>query len=218
MLSTALTVPVPSNIPTFLEKLLENATTSKSIETIRSVYQTLSGLGLRILDDLTPETLARFQNSLNELLMNLDMSDPFADILCLAVLAKFASRPCHPLTEDISCLQSSTDTGFAKSTDGFLPSRRYFVGKRARKTFDLAVLRVINACSRNSALCPSEALETLTLSGEVIHFLDRDDKKYRIDKNGGMIKNLYGKVLRPDIDPSLQCAVSDKNPVAYFTC
>lgn len=191
MLSAALTVAVPSNVPIFLESLLEKAVQSRSPEAIRSVNQTLSGLGTSYLDKLAPDSLARFQSHLTELLTKLDMDDPFANLLCLAVLAKFASRPCGP-------------------PDNFAPARKYFVGKRAQKTFDLAILKVINACSRSSILSSTGALETLALSEEIVGALSSDEKKSRVGKNSGMTRNLYAKILRPDIDKSLQAAVGDE--------
>ena len=207
MLSTALTVAVPSNVRFFLEKLLENVILSKSSETIRRVHQTISGLGSKYLDDLGSDIIARFLNHLTELLTKLDMNDPFANILCLAVLAKFASRSRDFTTKDSSLSTSSSAAFIDKQTNDSSAARKYFTDKRALKAFDLAVLKAINACSRNSNLKHSEALETLMLSGEIVDMVSREDRKSRLDKNVGMMKNLLGKMLRPEIDANLQFAV-----------
>lgn len=217
MLSATLTVAIPSNVPMFLGRLLEKTVKSKSPEDIRSVHRTLSGLGSTFLEDLSLDILARFQNHLADLLTTLDINDPFANLLCLAVLAKFASRPCDApirLSLTSQSLPLSNGVVAVNAVDTFCPARKYFVGKRAPKTFDLTVLKVINACSRISTLSPSEALETLALSEEIIDTLSSDDRRSRIDKNGGMIRNLYGKILRPDIDPGLQSAVRNRGSVA----
>lgn len=176
---------------------------------MRPIYQVLSGLGTSYLDDLPSGVLARFQNQLDEVLKRLDPNDPFGTLLCLAVLAKFASRSNGRTGGKIpaSTLPSASDAVLIEPADDFHLARKYFVGKRASTTFNLAVFRVISACSVNSDLSLDGALETLRLSEDIINALRGDDKKAWIASNTGRAKKLYEKILRPDIDSSLQCAV-----------
>ena len=204
MLSTPLSLATPSKAFRFFEMLLEKAVNSKSPEAIRNVHRALTGLGTSYLDDIVPDSVIRFQDHLIELLAQLDMNDPFANLLCLAVLAKFASRPQRLTSEAGDRLLTAQD---AITTDCYSPARKYFVGKRAFKTLDLTILKVINACSRNSSLSIQEAEETLTLAGQVVETLDSQDKRIRLEKNSQMLRNLFGKILRSDIDTTLQVRV-----------
>jgi len=189
--------------------LLEKAVQSQSAETIRPVYQVLSGFGPSYLDDLASDVLARFQKQLDEVLKRFDSNDPFGTLLCLAVLAMFASRSKERTGESIPAnnLHFTSGAVLMEPTDDFSPARKYFVGKRALTTFNLAVFRVISVCSVNSDLRLDGALETLRLSQDIINALCSDDKKVWIANNIGRAKKLYEKILRPDIDSSLQCAV-----------
>ena len=174
------------------------------------MHRTLSGLGVSYLDDLAPYVLDHFQTHLSGLLTKLDMNDSFANLLCLAVLAKFASRSPSAQTQALPrtrTLCPSGDTTPEETGAQFSHAQKYFVGKRATKTFDLAVLKAINACSSSSTLSLVEALETLTLSEEIVDALNIEDKRSRIKKNGAMIRNLHGKLLRSDINTSLQATV-----------
>ncbi len=209
LLSTPLKVAVPSDIQGFLKKLLERAVGSLSAETIRPVYQVLSGVGPSYLNDLASDVLARFQGQLDEVLKSFDPNDPFGTLLCLAVLAMFASRSDGRTGKEnpANNLPSASSAVLMELTDDFSFARKYFVGKRALTTFNLAVFRVISACSANSDLGLDGGLETLRLSESIINALGSDDKKAWLASNIGRAKKLYEKILRPDIDPSLRCAV-----------
>ena len=207
MLSTALAVAVPVSVRFFLEKLIDKTIQSRSSEAIKSVHQIISGLGPSYLDDLSADVIARFQDHLTGMLSKLDMNDTFSNLLCLAILAKFASRSPDWSTKNSLTSKPSNITIFPRQTNESSAARKYFIDNRAPKTFDLAVLKAINACSHNSNLRHSEALEILMLSGEIISMVSLEDRRIRIDKNRGMIKNLHGKILRPDIDANLQSAV-----------
>lgn len=153
--------------------------------------------------------LARFQDQLVEVLRKLDVNDPFGPLLCLAVLAKFSARyDCQMREVDPpQDLLLAGDAVLIEPKDNFFPARRYFKGKKAPTTLNLAVFRVINACSTNSGLTLGGALETLRLSEEVVNAFCSEDKKAWIAKNIGRPKKLYEKILRPDINSRLQCAV-----------
>lgn len=209
LLSSPLEAAVPLDSTAFLEKLLEKAVQSLSAGTIRPVYQVLSGLGPSYLDDLASDVLARFQDQLDEVLKTFDPNDPFGTLLCLAVLAMFATRSNGRTGRNIPAngLPFTNGAVLMELTDDCCPARKYFVGKKAPTTFNLAVFRVISACSANSGLGLDGALETLRLSERIISALGSDDRRAWIAGNIGRAKKLYEKILRPDIDSSLQCAV-----------
>lgn len=200
---------MPLRSTAFLEQSLERAVQSLSAKTIRPVYQVLSGLGPSYLDDLASDVLARFHDQLNEVLKTFDPNDPFGTLLCLAVLAILASRSNSGTRRRIPAndLLITSGTVLMEPVDEFCPARKYFVGKRATTTINLAVFRVVSACSANSDLGLDGALETLRLSKCIINALGSDDRKAWLAGNIGRAKKLYEKILRPDIDSSLQCAV-----------
>ena len=207
MLSTPLKSALPSNTLTLLEQLCTRAVQSLSCNDIRSVYRALSGLETCHLDDLAPHILARFQGSLNDLLAKLDINDPFANLLCLAILAKFASSPCKASAKGSITMEESLQSDLGE--DRFSPARKYFTGKRAQTTLSLAVLKVINACSPKSELKLSEAMETLTLSLGILDAINSEDKVSWMSKNQLKTKKLYEKIDRPAINKNLQCAALD---------
>ena len=207
MLSTPSEIALPSNALNLLENLFVRAVQSLSCKDIRSVYRALSGPERSHLDDLAPHILARFQGSLSDLLAKLDVNDPFANLLCLAVLAKFASLPCNASAKSSMAMEDSVLNEPVE--DRFSPARKYFTGKRAQTTLNLAVLKVINACSPKSELKLNEAMETLNLSREIIDAVRSDDKQFWMSKNQLKAKKLYEKIVRPGIHKSLQCAALD---------
>lgn len=219
MLSSPLNVAIPANMPVFLERLLERAVQSPTCGNIRYVHRVLSGLGSNYLDDLPPNTLTRFQNILSELLAKSNINDPFASLLCLAVLAKFAARPCDALAKGLSAskgLPTMEGTILTEPFNIFSPARKFFFGVKTQKTLNLVVLKVIKAFSRNSSLKLSEALQTSSLSQEIIDAVCTDDKQCWMIKNQAKMRNLYEKILRPEIDVSLQCAVRIANSSPTF--
>lgn len=192
---------------------------SLSPETIRPVYRTLSALGSSYLDVLSVDVVSRLQSRLVEVLTRLDIEDPFENLLCLAVLAKFASRPPNESDnnkEFSDDLHSPNVTALSPPMDKFASTRKYFESKRGTKTMDLAIFRAISACSENCTLSLNEIFETLYLSTEVFDAFGRNDRLTWISKNGGKVKKLHMKILRQDINSEVQCAVG--NFVSCHTC
>ncbi|KAL6713534.1 hypothetical protein ACLMJK_008999, partial [Lecanora helva] len=201
MLSVPLKVAIPCDIPSFLEKVFERAKKSQSCKSIRDVYRSLSGLDASYLNDLTFDVLASFQGSLTELLTQLDLDDPIGNLLCLAILAKFASTPCLLALNDA---QSSNGSLHNQVNEKFGHARKYFTGKRAQKTLDVAVLKVINSCSSRGAPNLHEALEILTLARKVIEAIEFDDKQTWMSINQVKVQKLHEKIGRAELNRNLQ--------------
>ena len=176
-----------------------------SPESIKSIYWTLSGLGSSYLEELSIDVVGRLQIQIIDLLSKLNVNDLSASLSCLAVLAKIASKVSKspPNSTSISSAKASS----AETGNIFTPARRFFCDKKAPKSLQMAVLNVINVCSANSSLGLSEALDIMTLSEEIINAIGSHDKKSWVTNNLPKIRNLYGKMLRKDIDTTLQYAV-----------
>ncbi len=208
LLSHPVDVAIPSKFPDLLMQLVDKAVRSLSPETIRPIYQILSAMGSSYLDILSFDVIARLQDRLVEVLTKLNMDDRFGDLLCLGVLAKFASRPCKSSDLHIPNISSSPiDRSSMTVADRYVSARKLFEDKRAPKTLDLAVIRAITACSESCSLSTTDIVESLKLSGEIVEAFDCREKQAWVAKNGGKVKKLHKKILRTDIDPEIQCEV-----------
>ena len=177
--------------------------------TIRPIYHVLSAVGSSYLDALPIDILTHLQDRLVEVLTKLDMDDHFGDLLCLGVLARFACRPRNSaVTAQSNNVGSPAEEGGPRTADRYVSARKLFEAKRAPKTLDLAVIRAITACSESCTLSPNEISESLILSGDIVNAFGCDEKQGWAAKNIGKVKKLHKKILRADIDPDVQCAVS----------
>lgn len=202
-MSTPLKTAIPSRSGSLLRSLVARSADKSSAGTIRPLYRILSGLGSEYLDDLPFQIIESLQNQLTKALKMAD--GHFTDVLCLAVLSRLASRA----TSRCSSLQSTStsDQSPADVQQIFHSARQFFTAKRAHKTLDLVVLRVILICSRNCPLSPVDAIESLKLSEEIFDNIDGNEKESWVCKNGVKTKKLYEKILRQDINNEVQCAV-----------
>ncbi|KAL9127167.1 MAG: hypothetical protein Q9217_003900 [Psora testacea] len=192
LLSAPLDVAIPSAFSHFLERTLMKAVDNVSAETIRPLYVILSALGSSQIDGLPLDIVSSLQEGLMKALRSLDVEHHSANLLCLAVLAKLVSR-------------ASTDS----SSDNYIlfgAQQSFFGGRRASKTLDHIVLKVILACSKNCPLAPNDAITSVELSEEIVDAIDVNERDAWIVKNTAKTKKLCEKILRPDIETELQCA------------
>ena len=216
LLSHPVDIAIPSKFPDLLMQLVDKAVRSLSPETIRPIYQILSAMGSSYLDILSFDVIARLQDRLVEVLTKLNMDDRFGDLLCLGVLAKFASRPRKSSDFHIPNIQSSpVDRNSMAVADRYVSARKLFEDKRAPKTLDLAVIRAITACSGSCSLSPTDVAESLKLSSEIVEAFHSREKQAWVANNGGKVKKLHQKILRTDIDPEIQCEVHRELNILY---
>lgn len=204
-----LETPIPLKVPVFLMKCLEKAVQSLSPETIRPVYLLLSGLDSSYLDILPFDSLSSLQSQMIEVLKNLDSDNHLASLLCLAVLAKFSSRPGGMANSHPNDRSSPNDEIGPESAHRFLPARKFFSSRRAPKTLDLVVIKAITACSQSCQLSSPEIVESLKLSREIVDAFDKKEKSSWLAGNVRKTKKLYEKILRLEIE-EVQCEVGGK--------
>lgn len=201
-----------SHVLAFLNILMSRAVKSLSPDTIRPVYQVLSGVSSMFLDDLPLSVVTHFQDQATELL---NAKDSQSLHLCMAVLAIFASRPRVSREGESEIqqdkLQPHGDLAHSAQTDRYAPARKIFVNKRARKSLDLAVMRAIVACFFDNKPAIHANLQTnieaLELAGKIIEVIEVDEKRSWMAKNVARVNKLLEKIVQAGIDPSLQCAV-----------
>ena len=209
LLSTPLEVAIPSTAPVFFMKCLERAVQSLSSETIRPVYLLLSGVESTYLDILPFDILFSLQGQIIRVLSKLDSDDHLASLLCLAVLARFSSRPRDVEKSHPSIQSSPNDEIGPESADRFLPARRFF-SSRVPKTLDLIVIKAITACSQSCKLSTFEIVESLKLSRETLDAFDKKERNHWLAGNVRKINKLHEKILRPGIEAKVQCEVGRK--------
>lgn len=164
---------------------------------------------------MPPDLLIELQEHLLNILRALEAADHSANLLCLAILAKLASADLtnleslgQPLGSDVSPPDTSSSSEPNRaSVVNCSSAKHFFTAKRASKTLDLVVLKVILACSRSCSLSSSEIIESLQLSEEIVDAVDKDEKRTWMLKNSFKSRKLLDKVLRPDIDIGVRCVV-----------
>lgn len=148
-------------------------------------------------------------------LINLDSDNHLASLLCLAVLAKFSSRP-GATEESLSNVQSSPNDKIGpESADRFFPARKFFSSRRAPKTLDLVVIKAITACSQSCQLSTHEIVESLKLSREILVAFDEKEKSSWLAGNVRKTKKLYEKILRVGIEEKVQCEVGEREVLVF---
>lgn len=174
----------------------------------------LSGVTPSFLDILPVDSVTRLQDLLIRMLRGLAVEDHSSNLICLAILAKLAFadlstvRPSAvSLTSSLLQTVSSNSEIISTASERYKAAQQFFNTGRASKTLDLIVLKVIFACSGSCDLCPSDIVESLTLSEEILDAISVDEKKSWMLKNSAKGKKLYEKILRSDIKQDVQHTV-----------
>lgn len=165
--------------------LVDKMGESPSAETIFPLYQLMSGLqtSSSILDTVPSETMDSFQMRLTKILRNLD--DHMGNLLCLATFA---------------CIASSRRSDTLQSPTWLQNIRHFFGPKRALKTLELIVLRVILACSDSCYnLSPRKAAESIQLAIDICDCVEPEQRNVWIAGNSSKIAKLCEKVARDGI-------------------
>lgn len=203
-------IPAPASLPTFFLTRLELAVEAPSAITIRPVYSLLAGVGPTLLEVLPAEATSRLHEQLSRMLQSL--GDRPSILLCLAIFARFLPGP-SPVYRTSETPSPNLDA--APSSVAVLPNearrydkiRKYFNARRASKTLDLVVLRVVEACSSSFSLKCCEAVESLSLAQEIVRVVDNAERVSWLKNSGPMTRKLFEKVLRQDINLEVRLAV-----------
>lgn len=145
-------MPEPAILSAFITKILDKAVRSPSADSIRLIYNLFCGLTLDFLDTLPIGLLVRLQDHLIKMLRVPEVDDHFANLICLATLAKLKAvestitvagdrssvSDCRSSPLDAS---SSNSEPVSKPVDRYSSARQFFTGKRSAKTLDLVTLK-----------------------------------------------------------------------------
>ena len=194
-------VPPPALLRPFLQRLLDFAVESPSTSTIRGLYHTIKGIGIQSFEILPARTVVDFQNRLLEMLTQLD--DHCANLLCLAIFAIFHQGSKSPTSSGTiapsAFARTSRGGGTASGDDRYHAAHQLFT-KRAAKTLNLVVVRVIVSSSSTTDLDKSQIIERMNLSKSILQAVDDDEKNLWVRKNPAKIHKLHERVTQQDID------------------
>ncbi|KAL8673584.1 MAG: hypothetical protein Q9168_001982 [Polycauliona sp. 1 TL-2023] len=198
---------MPASISPFLAKLLRKASQSPSADTIRPVYRVLSGSGPDLLDALPSDVVVRMQDQCKDMLQKLKFEDNYANLFCLAVLAIISAEdipsPARDQGESSSPAPTTATTRNVELAARRCEARQYLIGKRALKTLDLVVLKMISACSQSSTLTGPAIVESLQLSQVILEAIDETDRAIWMGKSPTKISKLIEKVMSSTHSPEI---------------
>lgn len=197
--------PVPASLPAFLLKLIRRAADSACASTVRPIYSVLEGVGASILDILPLEIVTQLQEQLIAVLRGLE--DHSTSLLCLAIFAVMHQTPKSVSLENESSSWppgSSSETSPSAKPVKYESAKDFFTAKRAAKTLDLVVLRVILACSSSSGMDTAQAIEIVKLSRRIIDAVDISERRDWSLRNATKVKKVHEKISRQDVDSVLQ--------------
>ncbi|KAL9121926.1 MAG: hypothetical protein Q9187_001518 [Circinaria calcarea] len=184
---------VPAALPAFLLRILDKASESPSVITVKPLYSLITGVGTGFLDILPPRSIIRLQEQLTDIISR-SVQDPSVSLLCLAVLAKIAADGDEEVDQE----------------DSYYLAKRFF-NKRASKTLDLVVLWAVQMCSRTTSenTDGSQAMENLKLAAEIIRAVNAHARStwIALPKNLLMTRRLQGKILCKEANHDVRIAV-----------
>ncbi|KAL9021841.1 MAG: hypothetical protein Q9185_000968 [Variospora sp. 1 TL-2023] len=186
---------VPISITPFLTSHLDKALETPSTHTIGPIFKILSGVGPHSLDALPLDLVARLQEQFKKLLQTVGTQQHMTDLFCLAVLAVMASSQSSSSTSQEKLPSRNTEHEASTINQSRVCNEaRQYLSKRAAKTLDLVVLKIIFVCSKSCTLTASEVIESLRLSQEIINAIDTADRRSWMVNDKGKLRKLVEKV------------------------
>ncbi|KAL8655385.1 MAG: hypothetical protein Q9210_000919 [Variospora velana] len=197
---------VPISITPFLASHLDKALETPSTHTIGPIFKILSGIGSHSLDALPLDLVARLQEQFKKLLQTVGTQQHMTDLFCLAVLAVMASSQSSSSTSQDKLPSRNTEHEASTVNQSRVCNEaRQYLSKRAAKTLDLVVLKIIFVCSKSCTLTASEVIESLRLSQEIINAIDIADKRSWMVNDRGKLRKLVDKVSSYDRGSEVLC-------------
>lgn len=203
LLSSPLPLALPGSVSPFLAGLLDRAARRPTADTLRPIYQVLSGNGSHLLHALPSDLTARLQEQFKKLLQTVGTENHMTHLFCFAVLAVIASGPSTTLT-----LRDGPSSLDSTHEDNCVTAQQYFTRKKVPKTLDLVIFRVISVYGQSSTLTLAEIIESLRLSTRIVEAVDTSDRVLWMENNKGKLRKLSGKVLSSNHKTEALCEVS----------
>lgn len=204
LLADPLFASLPAEIPNLLTELVQRASQSPSIETMRPLHSLLRGIGCQSLEMLPPTLLKQAQSRLMKFPATLDKNAHTTYALCLAVLAKFASA------DSLSILRLDlpvSDIGNRKEAgDQFEPAGKFFGNKNIAKMKTVVLVRARWACSPSCTATVDDRIEILRLDKETIQFINSEARQHSQSRDASNEAKLEEYILQQELDGEVRHA------------
>lgn len=178
----------------FIHSLIEDAVRTGSAESLDLVYALLGGGLASHCVNIATALLVDLQKLL---LRQLKGSDD-TSMKYLAILALLTSNA-MPIAE-LAPATLSAPVEAAKVFGNSVQGHDYFA-KKAAKTLDYVVLRVILAFSQE------DRAKDVQYANDILRAIHSDLRNDWLEKKSATVRKLYEKVLRPSLDPRTRFAV-----------
>ncbi|KAF2485997.1 hypothetical protein BDY17DRAFT_245057 [Neohortaea acidophila] len=200
------TIALPSDCQNLVIRLFDHAARAPTVSSIRPIYQILKGTSTMLLGILSSGVLLRFEDHLFNIVRNLKGDDQSLSLYCLAIMKILATASEEQLcgtalsSYDTQELLASTQP---VSASKWKPDtvRQYFTERKAQKTMQLVVLRVMWACTPTTGDSLDEKLESLRLANEIIVAVPPHERQTWRKANALVPKKFEEKVLSPALEP-----------------
>ena len=201
------TFALPARVQSFTVSVLDEVAQDSSPSAFRAVHSLLKGVQPMLLDLVPGIVLEAFLRRCQTILRTKAQRNPINDMFVLAIFAQIRGG----FPQNDSCLA----TGPSPTTPGSPQLRMIlekandvFKGKQAFNSLTFVVLDSILCVSANRNCSVDEAIETLRLAREVLEAIPEEIRYNRKERFSSHIEKLLERVLRNDIEPQIQLAVS----------
>lgn len=186
-------IPLPSNAQVLLENLFAHAVTEPRPDCIKLLNRLLSGGCRGVIASLSTGTLQRFEEQTLILLRDKSTSEQQSTSLsCLSILAELIGSKC-------------SKSGLRKS---LARAQTFFLGTKALKTIQLAVLQVLSSCSGTTNGDHRLAIEDTKAALQVLHAVPKDIVMQWCTSNTSAMRKLFEKSIQPTMNKGSCLCVS----------
>ncbi|KAL8897797.1 MAG: hypothetical protein Q9192_002410 [Flavoplaca navasiana] len=141
--------------------------------------------------------------------LKIEVKGNCASFFCLAVCAVISGGDTPgPVSEQEASATPSPTTASTRTTipaASRYEARKYFISKRALKTLDFTVLRMIYLCSENCKLSIPDIVESLQLSNVILEAVNETDRAIWMGKHEAILSKLVEKVISYNFSPEVLC-------------
>lgn len=202
-------IALPSDVQPLFIQLFDYAAQQPSVTTIRPIYQILQGTSTLLLGLLSSNVLLRFEDHLIGIMSNLKGNNASLSLYCLAIIRilaatsneHFSEVPAssYDTQELLASTQLTTSTKWKPDT-----VQQYFTERKAQKTMQLIVLRVMWACTPTTGESLDEKVEALLLANEIIPAVPIHEREVWRKANSLVPLKFEEKVFAPLLEPGLR--------------
>lgn len=199
---------LPESAQKFFLRLAEQAVTYPSVETLRPIYQLLTGACQELLSTLPTATLTALADDIFKILRSLASVEGNPQyLLCLGIIRSLAGLPVDTKAGPISPVSTSKVPLGRRAQPWKLDSARaYFVTPKALKTLQLVALQVIWIYKVEDQHSEQYVLENLEIATSIVYSIDTATRLEWCKANAPVARKLGEKVMKSDLPADIRLA------------